>query len=209
MSSSTYARRPRLALGLLALGLTAWACDSTSPKDPGPRPPADLNIVTLAPTAPLLQTDSVSFYALFDEDRRAHIDFVGGESYLEFRVDKLSLLKRPDGSLFKQGDSILITIKVVNPDSLYFDFQPSGLVFNPAKPARLHIEYQHAGTDEEGDFNDDGVVDSKDHTIESSFSIWRQENPTSDFLPATTILEVDLDEVEAEITGFSRYALAY
>ena len=73
------------------------------------------------------------------------------------------------------------------------------------EPAELKIHYDHAN----GDLNDDGSVDAEDDSLESTLSIWRQEQPGDPFVRLTSVLSVELDEAEAELTGFSRYALAY
>jgi len=91
------------------------------------------------------------------------------------------------------------------PAQMLFELEPTGLKFNPLVPAQLKIHYDHA----DGDLNDDGSVDSEDSILETTLAIWRQENPGDPFVRLTSVLSVELDEVEAELTGFSRYALAY
>lgn len=198
---------------LLGMALATSSCtDSSGPPDGNVKPPADLTILSLAEGTPALATDSVSFYASFDEQREGTIDFADGEEYLKFRVDPGSLFKLPNGTTLGPGDSVLITIKVVDPTKLYFDFQPAGLKFNPLIPAELNLEYVHASgsdTTEAGDYNDDGVVDAEDDSIEGSLAIWHQTSPGAAFTRLTSILTVESDEIEAKIPGFSRYALAY
>ena len=150
--------RCKSSLLAVALAIAAACTDSTNPGDGGgPVPPDSLHILTLAQGHPPLTTESISFWAKFDQDTEAEIDFqvspTETESYLRLRVDQFSLLKYPDGSVFGPGDSVLITINVIDPDSLYFEFLPSGLRFNPIRPAELRIEYNHAGETIEGDFN--------------------------------------------------------
>ena len=72
-------------------------------------------------------------------------------------------------------------------------------------PAELKIHYDHAN----GDLNDDGTTDSRDSTIEQTLAIWRQENLGDPFVRLTSVLVIESDEADAELTGFSRYALAY
>ena len=52
-------------------------------------------------------------------------------------------------------------------------------------------------------------MDSEDDSLETTLAIWRQEQPGDPFVRLASVLSADLDEVEAELTGFSRYALAY
>ncbi len=209
-SKEIVSHRFRFAPALLALGLVTWSCgDSSSPPDPIIRPETDLNILTLAVGSPPLLEDSISFYALYDENREGEINFVGGERYLRLKIDRHALSTRPDGSSFGPGDSVLITIKVKAPDSLVFDFQPAGLRFSAGSPAELSIEYGHAGTDLPGDFNDDGEIDLLDDEIESQLCIWRQATAADPFTCLGSITEIEVDEIKADIPGFSRFALAY
>ena len=49
-----------------------------------------------------------------------------------------------------------------------------------------------------------------DRTIESTLlGIWRQEQPGDPFVRLNAVLELEIDEANADLTGFSRYALAY
>jgi hypothetical protein len=86
---------------------------------------------------------------------------------------------------------------VVDPGSgeLLLELQPTGLQFRATEPAELEMEYREA----------EGVT----AVIEAELGIWRQESPGDPFVRIGTVVIEDLDEVEAELTGFSRYALAY
>jgi hypothetical protein len=195
---------------LLAPPLAALlACsDSSGPSDS--KPPADLNIVGVSDGAPPLYNPEVSFYAVNGENREARIFFQNdqggpGDEYLRLRLDAPTLRARPDGSAIAEGDSVLITIRVVDPQQMLFEMEPSGLAFSAENPAELRIRYAEA----HGDLNDDGAVDSTDDDIESTMAIWRQETPSDPFVRVGTAVVKDAQEAEAELTGFSRYALAY
>ena len=202
--------RVLLAASLLAI---ASCSDSSGPGINGggdTRPPAELNILRLAPSSPLLLNPVDSFYAKKGENREIRIFFADieggqGEEYLRLGIDNESLLARPDGTPFAEGDSILIHVSVVDPDRLLFQMEPSGLTFSSDKPARLKIHYGHSGDD----LNDDGKVDGQDDSIESTLSIWRQETPSDPFIRLGSIRSQDLREIDADLQGFSRYALAY
>ena len=200
-------------LHLLALagvaGLALSCSDSSGPGDIT-KPPAELTIVKLAPTSPPLFNPADSFYAKRGEDREVRIFFQDeaggpGEEYLRLNVDAPSLLARPDGTPFQVGDSILIRVQVVDPAQFLFELQPSGLTFSTSAPARLKIHYDQANDD----FNEDGHVDQEDDSIETILSIWRQEHPGDPFVRLGPAVVRDLKEIEAELQGFSRYALAY
>lgn len=195
---------------LVAATLTGLlACSDSSGPDTS-KPPAELTVVRLADNSPPLFNPEVSFYALRGEDREARIFFQNqeggeGEEYLRLRVNAPSLRALPDGTPIAVGDSVLITVRVVDPKQMLFEMEPSGLTFDPAQPAELKIHYDQAG----GDLNDDGSVDTEDDNIENTMAIWRQETPTDPFVRVGTAVVKDLEEAEAELQGFSRYALAY
>jgi hypothetical protein len=202
---------PTLRILLMAAwaGAAASCSDSSSPPD-DQKPPSELNVIHVAPTSTPLFNTTVSFYAKRGENSEGSLSFqdgVGGqgEEYVRLRIDANTLLTRPDNTPILPGDSVLITLSVVDPTEMLFDLQPTGLKFNPAEPARLKIHYDHA----DGDLNDDGVSDSRDDSIERTLAIWRQESLTDPFVRLTSVLTIETDEAEAELTGFSRYALAY
>jgi hypothetical protein len=151
-----------------------------------------------------------SFYAKKGEDRELRIFFQstgggGEEEFLRLRVRPASLLARPDGTGFQDGDSVLITVRVADPVNILFDMEPSGLSFNPAEPAELKIHYNHA----DHDFNEDHTVDILDTQIKTQLSIWREETPAGPFIRVSSVNTEDLEEINANILGFSRYAIAY
>jgi hypothetical protein len=196
-----------LAAALLVV--TTSCSDGSGPPDDS-RPPEELNVVRIASSSGELFNPVDSFYAKKGENREVRIFFknesgAAGEEYLRLRVDAQSLLARPDGSPFFVGDSILIGVRVVSPTQMLFEFSPSGLQFSPLEPARLKIHYDHAG----GDINDDGSVDGEDESLELRLAIWRQEQPGDPFIRLSSLLDQAIDECDADLTGFTRYALAY
>jgi hypothetical protein len=202
-------RRARVLSFAVAAALAACS-DTGGPDNGGVKPPGELTIIRLPAGSPPIWNPVDSFYAKKGEDRELRIYFedeVGGagEEYLRLRVDSPSLLSYPDGTPFQVGDSVLITVRVVDPQQIYFEFEPSGLRFNPAVPAQLKIEYAET----EGDLDDDGDVDSDDDAIEQVIDLWRQEQAGQDFVKLGAVKIEELDEIEADILGFTRYAIAY
>ena len=193
-----------LAMLLLAGLLAGCSGDSTGPNDVQ-KSASDLHFLQLSPSAPALQATTVSFYAKKGEDREARVKFQNGEDYLRFRVFGNSLSQRPDGSAIAQGDSILITITVTDPTKLQADFQPAGLKFSSSAPARLQFEFGEC----DGDINGDGVVNAADMALLPLISTWRQETPGAPWVKVGSTVETDISEVQAFITGFTGYALAY
>ncbi len=195
-------RTHRFAL-LTAIGFAAGAVacsDSSGPTKPVVVPPNAVTIVTLpALTAPPLCQDSVGFWARTDQDREVTISFndgscAPGEKFMKFEVKQGSLSKRPDGSSFGAVDSIFIWIKPA-PDSVLFNFEPSGLRFSTSRPAKMEIEY--------------GEAQISDTTIEHRLHLWMQEQPGDSLTQIGSIHSEEFDEFQADILGFSRYAIAY
>jgi hypothetical protein len=194
---------------LAALLAGAAACSDTTSSDPGGQP-ADFHIIQVDPTSPQLFNPEQSFYAVQGQDRELHISFqdasgAEGEEFLRLRVRSGSLLANPDGSAIAPGDSVLITVRVVNADSVLFEMEPSGLTFNPVEPAELKIHYAHA----DHDFNDDGSINAIDDQIKTQLAIWRQETPGTPFTRLGSVNVEESEEVNADILGFTRYAIAY
>ena len=184
------------------------AC-STTDGPLNPVPAAQLHFVQQDSVYHLL-SDSASFYAKVGEDRRVELFYRGyssdtGEAFLQFEVHAASLLKRPDGSAFQPGDSILITVTVPDTNTFDFVFSPAGLQFNPADPARLHIEYNYSNHD----FNGDGHHDTEDDRAQSLLNVWRREPPDTLWTRQGATNTQEFEELEAAILSFSHYAVAW
>jgi hypothetical protein len=200
-----------LALATLVLA-SACGDDGGNGGDGGgtERPPEELNILRLAEGAPPLESTVLQFWARRGDSREGKLYFLNdegerGNEYLSLKIDSNTLLARPDGSPIAVGDSILITVTVVDPSQILFQFAPEGLQFNASQPAELKIKYDEA----DRDFDDDGDEDAEDDDIERQLSIWRQAAPGQPFVRIGSAVVEDLDEIEADLTGFSRYAIAY
>ncbi|HXG45530.1 MAG TPA: hypothetical protein VNJ71_12330 [Gemmatimonadales bacterium] len=199
---------------LVLLGLTAGCGDSTGDGNVT-RPPGQLNFILLSRAAPALCDSSVSFWAVKNgpTDAEGALEFpedgvnCGGsrEDFVRLKIKKESLLLYPDGTPFQNLDSVLVTLTWVGSDTIMFHLEPTGLVFDPAHPAELTIEYDHTN----GDLDDDGDVDPDDARIEQIMGLWRQPTLADPFTRIGSVKFEDLDEIEAKLNGFSRYAIAY
>ena len=203
---------PLRRLMLWPLALVLACSDSGGPGDDDVRPPADLTVLRLSEDSPPLFNPVESFYAVKGDNREVRIFFQdedepaeAGDEYLRFEVDADALLAYPDGTPFVEDDSVLITVRVVDPARLLFEFEPAGLTFDPSRPAELKIHYDKA----DDDLDEDGDVDLDDEALELTLSIWRQESDGDPFERLGSLLIDDLEEIDAELNGFSRYALAY
>jgi hypothetical protein len=204
--------RAAISLALMLLVTAAiGACGSDSATAPEERPTSGLRLLTVASTAPPLATTVTSFWAV--KGKNAGVDLwyhaLPGQrdstKFLEFRIGGNSLDRRPDGSVIAQGDSVLITLTVVSPTNLIVDFQPSGLTFSSKDPARLKMFFGACGND----LDRDGQVTSSDDAIQQQLSIWRQETPTAPWIKVSSAVVKANKELDAELGGFTGYAIAY
>lgn len=192
-------------IGAIALAaLAACGGDSTGPRQIT-KTTSDLHFLRLSATAPQLQSTVVSFFAVKGQDSEIRVRFKNGEDFLRFRVFANSLLQRPDGSAIANGDSVLITITITDPTKLQAEFQPAGLKFSPSNPARLQFEFGEA----DKDLNEDGVVNATDTSLIPQISTWRQEVAGGEWVKVGSIVEIEINEVQADILAFTGYALAY
>ena len=203
-----YARAFGLCAAMLA-SAAAGCRDGTGPNAGVPE--SELTFVRQSATAPTLAGTTARFWAKRGEDRevrmyyRPRAEASDSSLFLEFRVPAGALERRPDGSAFAAGDSVLITITVTDPSTLRAEFAPSGLRFSARTPARLRIEFDEA----DDDFDGDGDVDATDARIESQLSVWRQEGAGQPWYKQSSVVAEDIDDVEAEIFGFTAYAIAF
>ncbi len=202
MARSTAKRewsRQLLALSGVAACLALAGCDSSSGSEPDTVPESQLEFVPRAESAPALETMDTTFWAVKGQDRRLEIRYVGvggddsGERFLRLDIEEQTLLRRPDGTPFADGDSIEIRV-VVDPVLFLGNFEPSGLQFNPNEPAELEYRYTEA--------------DAEYLVREAEFDLWRQERPGDPWERLGSLQIEELDEIEVELIGFTRYALA-
>jgi hypothetical protein len=177
---------------------TAACSDATAPVET--RPPAQLNILRLLPTAPPLLANDTTFTACKGQGAEGRLVFNNGsggegEEFARLTLDGASLLTKPDGTPFAPGECIQITMALDDPTQILVRLEPSGLRFDPAHPAQLKLEY--------------GEAEGVDSTIEAKIAIWRQENLGEPFVRIGSAVIENLREVDADLLGFSRYALAY
>ena len=191
-------RRRSLAL-ILLVGVLAMGCsDSTAPS----RPQSDLNILQLLPTAPPLVQNSVSFQACQGQGAEGRLFFqsnggVEGDEFARLTFDGNSLSAKADGTPFTPGECITITMSLADPQSrdLLVQLEPSGLRFDANHPVQLRLDY--------------GEAEGVDSDIENRIAIWRQEAAGDPFVQIGSAVLKDQRKVEANLVGFSRYALAY
>ncbi len=200
-------RRNRVLAGALALVLLGCG-DNTAPAGV---PDAQLTIVRQDTLAPPLLTTQANFWAKVGEGREVRLFYQGaapgdtGDEYLRFEVPGDGLYRKPGGAAFLPGDSILITVTVLDATRFHYQFEPSGLQFSGDHPARLKIKY----FDCQHDFNGDGVIDAEDTRIEGLLSIWERSGPGAPWFRLGTVQFEELDELDANIPSFTEHAVAW
>lgn len=199
-------------LPLLLLVLLLAACDDPLSSDEVTVDESELTFIRAAENAPALETKVIRFTAVKGEEsvvqmRYQYRDGTNGKCLL-FRLPADALLRRPDGSAIQTGESVEITIRLVDDTEkryrFNFEFEPSGLRFDPRFPAEIEVRHRYA----DKDFNQDGTIDEQDVRIAGAMQIWRQERPLDPWTQISTERLPDIWEARAKITGFTRYALA-
>lgn len=195
---------------VLATACVIAACSDSS--GPAGRPESQLSFVRQDTLAPPLLAMRDSFWAKVGDGRELRLHYespsdpgMPGEEFLRFEVPGDGLHRKPDGSAFRTGDSILITVTVIDSARFLFEFQPTGLRFNPEQPARLKVRYVNANKD----FDDDGGPDPDDDDIEMLLDLWRQPASGDLWFKLSAVKFQDLEELNANIFGFSRFAVAW
>jgi hypothetical protein len=188
-----------VAATAIIVGLALAACVSSTGSEPEFVDESQLEFVPRSLAAPPVETMDTSFWAVKGQDRRLEIRYQGqggpgtGKKFLRLDVEEQTLLRRPDGTMFAEGDSIEIHV-TVDPVLFLVNFEPSGLRFNPDEPAKLEIDYDEA--------EEDFLV------REGEFDMWRQERSGDPWERLGSFQVEELDEIEALLLGFTRYALA-
>ena len=187
---------------LLAIALLAACSDGGTGPENGAVPENELTFLRLN-SASAVTVRQASFWAVAGQSRTLVMRYADGQELLELEVRDKSLLRRPDGSVFLPGDSVLISVTLDPANRYVVFFEPSGLVFNPIETAHLEINYMQA----DPDIDDDGDEDAEDLALEAQLRFWQQERPGLPWLPLST-LRIDDDDLETNVLSFTGFAMA-
>ena len=194
----------------LAATLLAGGCSSDGPTDTSTN--QNLHFLSPAPDAPALGLQTLTFTAVQGQDTevfmwyRRRPERADSSKLLRLRIRDRARITLPNGTPLLNGQSVVITITVTDPQRLIVDLQPTGLRFTgDDEPANLTLWY----VEQDDDLNDDGVVNATDDSIERTLAIYRRETATAPWARLTSNVVVESDEVEAILRGFSNYVIAY
>jgi hypothetical protein len=205
-------RRSARALAMLVATLVAIGCSTYGSTDPGSSgtPGGSLHFLTENSTAPGPGTASVSFYAVDGQTRSGSIYYHhDADDSLEAGDDstdstRLATLTIPAGALttdstgapLAPGDSVLVTLTLVDTAHLEVSVGPSWLQFSSTTPATLDLAYQEA---------DSSVAPGN----ASALAIWRQPQGGGNWFKLPSTVNTATQRVQAHIPGRSVYATAY
>jgi hypothetical protein len=177
------------------------ACDGpAAPVVPGD----ELLFIRQSPTSPPLVSDEISFWAKRGQGIEVRMPYTNGHECLRFKLPGDALAAYPDGTAFRDGDSVRITIRLAQSGFYNFEFQPAGLRFSREHPAELRVSYSYRDPDVDGD----GDVDARDELEFDAAAFWKQERAGEPWRRIGTARIDSTDEMRAELIGFTRYALA-
>lgn len=200
----------RLTSAVAALALLACS-SSDAPNTPPPVPTGQLHFVAQDTAGPPLYTDTASLLFTAGQSADIRIYYTDttnggpGEEFLRFEVPGDGLFLKPDGTPFNPGDTVRISITVVDSTTFLFDFQPAGLRFSPEHPAALKVEYVHS----DHDYDHDGTITSADSTIHGQLDIWKNDPPSTLWFKQGSVNFETFEELDAKIFSFSQYAVAW
>lgn len=172
---------------------------------PAPEPvveESELTFVRVDPESPPLEAMEVTFWAVRGEERSVQISYDAGQ----YGNGKCLLFRVPADAVpigVAPGDSVQVTIRVLDAAEFRFEILPHGQQFDPDHPAQLEIRYRWADPDYDGD----GDVDPRDLLLSETFGLWRMTGEST-WERVTAERRRDLLEIHGPVVGFTQYALA-
>jgi hypothetical protein len=199
-------RREAVSRLLLALATVAAIACATSTGVTVGVPASKLHFLTANASAPQIAELSVSFYGVNGQARSGTIYYhhddddesEGEDSTPLVRLDLPAgaLTTNPDGSPLAVGDSVLVTLSVLDTAHLQVDVEPAGLQFSSSTPAQLTMSYLEA----------DSSVSEQDT---AALAIWQQSTPGGTWVPLPSNVIPSKKQVTAHVQRRSVYATAY
>jgi hypothetical protein len=177
---------------------------------------ATLRIVRQSATAPPLEAYQVSFWAYRGTASTVAVNYQppagqsAGQRFLSFAIPQLGLLAGAGGAPLAWGDSVFVTLNI-DPVSFDVDFQPSGVLFDPAFPASLTLWYQNANLSDNGnqDGNSQGNQDGNSQGVAPQLAIWCYDPTTGVWYQQPSTNDPTQPSVSSQLYHFSEYAVSW
>jgi hypothetical protein len=218
---------------VISLGLIAWVAgcgDTTAPQLDGlqgveletptilgaimsdPMPALAVHPLRQAPDAPALDKYEFSFWAVAGEEVTVRVNYVTGgsgyiyaEPFMRFHIPRKGLSAYPDGTSFRNGDSVLIEVKI-DEETFDVDFGPDGLLFDDRNPAIIEMWYQYA----DRDLNQDAKLTLDDAALlRVALSYWYRQSMWSAWYELYSEHDPDAEWIKTAIRHFSGYAVSW
>ena len=145
-------------------------------------------------TAVAIANTTASMWAVRGRNRSMSIVYADGRPVVTFTVGGKTLVTDAAGRPLAWGDSVLITMQLVDTASFAVEMQPAGIVFSAESPAKLSFNLERA---------DEGPVKSR------QLSFWKRESRVSPWEPLPGRFNYKLRQGEVEVPGFTIYAIIY
>ncbi|HJR64631.1 MAG TPA: hypothetical protein VJ803_13085 [Gemmatimonadaceae bacterium] len=141
-----------------------------------------------------LSRHSVSFWGVRGETRTATLGYADGTPMVTLTIPQDALGRDAHGREVARGDSIQITMTLLDRKTFAVRFEPAGLRFNDQAPAILSFNLTRA---------------ARKALASGSVSMWKQETPDSEWTLVPSVVDPSTRTLTANIDGFTVYALSY
>jgi hypothetical protein len=144
--------------------------------------------------APPFARETLELRAVAGSSGEVVARFVDGSPVATFRLLSGSLEgARLGDRLIQSGDSVVITMRLVDGARYMVDLQPSGIVFNPESPAELVFHYRHASQ----------------AARNGKLAVWKQEREGSPWQHLGGSNDPESRSFHVEVDGFTRFAMSH
>jgi hypothetical protein len=205
MRAFPYRARLRLAAPLVAVAAVLACADETAVEPAAGMTRRRPMILHFAAGTPPLAANTAGVWVVKGRKASVELRLTSGATFATLDLDQRSLAARPDGTPIAPGDSVLITMSVDGTGAIEIGLAPGGLAFDARHRPRLAMYYAVAGAD----YDQDGDHDGDDDRTEDRLGLWRQAAPGQPYAPSPGVTDKASKKVVGDLTGFSRYAIAY
>jgi hypothetical protein len=135
---------------------------------------------------------AVRMWAVRGQSRRVRLQYGDGGAFATFAVGANTLVSDAAGNPVAFGDSVQITMQVLNPSTFAVEMQPAGIRFNPEAPATLEFNLERA---------------MRKSLRNRGLSFQKRESASSPWESVSALIDYDRRVARASIPGFTIYAI--